>query len=94
MPFAIDFHDATELAIRRRMIAVPHVAIWQGRAKGDVAVFVHCAFKFLFAERAFDVRIEMGKGLGIIPNMGTGAGTTAIFYKATFPGPRIAVLLA
>src|SRR3974390_1867353 len=64
------------------------------RAKCDVAIFVHGASKFEFAQSAFELRVKMRKGLRIVPDMRAGTMTAAGIGETTFPTPDIAIFQA
>jgi hypothetical protein len=56
-----------------------------------VAVFIHGAEEFGFAEGALETGEKMRKGLGVIPYVGARAVATATVGETSFPAPEIAV---
>ena len=93
LPLPIHFHDAAELTIRCGVELVLGVAIREGGAEGHVAAAVHGSFEFGLAEGSFQLWIQVGQSLGIVPDVGTRSRTAAVVDEASLPGPGVAVFL-
>ena len=75
------------------MKSVVDRAVGNRTAEGHVAALVHGTDEFKVAQGSFQLRVEMRKGLGVIPHVGAGAVAASGVGEAAFPAPHVAVLL-
>ena len=76
------------------MEAVADCAGGQARTEGHVPAPVHRVLQFEIAHRPFERREQIGQGLRVVPDMGTGSGATAIAVRRPLPAPHHPVLLS
>lgn len=94
LPVAVEFHDPAQLTIRSRVKMMVGRTIGEAGAEVDVSRFVHGTLQLLFPQGLLQGREKVRQRLGIIPNVGAGAGTRAALDAAALPGPDVPVFLA
>ena len=91
LPIAKDFHDASQLPVGGGVKIVFDRAFGKRGAKRDVAVFIHGAPQFQFAQSALQAREKVRESLRIIPDVRAGTMAAARVGKTSFPTPKIAI---
>src|ERR1039457_3740303 len=94
LPVAKQLHDPAQLPVGGSVPTMIDWAFGDRSAKAHVATFIHGTHQLQFAKRPLPLRIEIRKGLGVIPDMSTGAFAAAVIWKAAFPSPQVAICLA
>ena len=95
-PVAVHPHEAAELAVgggRPLMGALDGLDRQRG-AEGLIAAFVLTFAKLGLAKSPLQIREKMGKGLGVIPDMGARTVAASALVVAALPRPEPAVLLS
>ena len=94
LPVAVELHDPAELSVASGVEPVVGGAVWKRGTEVDVAAPVHAAPELLLAKGPLELGVEMGDGLGVVPDVGAAPRTTPLVGEATLPRPQVAVLLA
>ena len=88
LPVAKHFHDSAQLPVRSSVEVVLDRTFGKRRAEGDVTAFIHRAAQFQFAQSPLQLRVEVRKGLGIIPHVRAGTMAAAGIGESILPSPK------